>query len=151
MHASSRTLSRHLALGFTLIEVMIVVAIIAILASVAYPSYTDYVIRGRIPDATSSLSAWQIKMEQYFQDNRNYGIAGGACGVTNPNNTTDFNYSCVNPTTATFTLTATGAPASTMGGFVFTINENGDRTSKFPAKWGNGSYSCWVTKKGGSC
>jgi type IV pilus assembly protein PilE len=56
--------------GFTLIEVMIVIAIIAILAGVAMPSYVDYLRRGRIPDATATLSTLQVKMEQWFQDNR---------------------------------------------------------------------------------
>ena len=42
--------------GFTLIEVMIVVAIVAILSAVALPSYNDYVTRGRIPDATRITS-----------------------------------------------------------------------------------------------
>ncbi len=66
--------------GFTLIEVMIVVAIIAILASIALPSYNDYVRRGQIQEAFGYLSDSRVKMEQYFQDNRNYGTASpGAC------------------------------------------------------------------------
>ena len=67
---------RHLAssrqLGFTLIEVMIVVAIVAILSMVAYPAYTDYVIRGNIPVATAGLATKQVQMEQFFQDRRTY-------------------------------------------------------------------------------
>jgi prepilin-type N-terminal cleavage/methylation domain-containing protein len=39
--------------GFSLIELMIAVAIVAILATIAYPSYSDYVMRGRIPEATT--------------------------------------------------------------------------------------------------
>lgn len=44
------------AQGFTLIEVMIVVAIVAILSSIALPSYTEYVQRGRLVDAHAALA-----------------------------------------------------------------------------------------------
>ena len=60
-------LDRHrVRRGFTLIELMVVVAIVAILAVVAMPAYTDYIVRGKIPDATSRLSAMQVQMEQFF-------------------------------------------------------------------------------------
>ena len=65
--------------GFTLIEVMIVVAIIAILAAIAIPNYTAYVQRSRLTEATSKLSDLRTKMEVFFQDNRSYGTSG--CGV----------------------------------------------------------------------
>ena len=63
--------------GFTLIEVMIVVAIVAILATVALPAYTDYLRRGQIPEAFTYLSDYRVKMEQYYQDQRMYGV--GTC------------------------------------------------------------------------
>jgi len=61
--------------GFTLIELMIVVAIIAILSTIAYPAYTDYITRGKITEATSALASKRILMEQFFQDNRTYASA----------------------------------------------------------------------------
>jgi type IV pilus assembly protein PilE len=151
MHARSMTLSQRIALGFTLIEVMIVVAIVAILASVAYPSYQDYVTRGRIPDATSALSAWQVRMEQYFQDNRSYANAGGTCGVAIPTNVPNFTLSCPVASATAFTLTATGTDPGPMAGFVYNMDENGTRTSTVSSNWGGASYTCWATKKGGGC
>lgn len=54
---------------------MVAVAIVAILAGTALPAYTDYVRRGQLPDAFSALADYRVKMEQYYQDRRNYGTA----------------------------------------------------------------------------
>jgi type IV pilus assembly protein PilE len=125
--------------GFTLIELMIAVAVVAILASVALPSYTDYVRRGNIPEATSALGQGRIAMEQWFQDNRTY--EGAAC----PGAGRNFTFAC-NTTATTFLITATGT--GSMAGFSYTINHTNARTSATP--WGNGA-TCWVGRKGDSC
>ncbi len=58
--------------GFTLIELMIVVAIIAILAAVGYPSYTQYTIKAKRSAAQSYLLSVANKQEQYILDARRY-------------------------------------------------------------------------------
>ncbi|MGE5649003.1 MAG: type IV pilin protein, partial [Bacillota bacterium] len=62
----------HRKSGFTLIELMVTVAVVAIIAAVAMPSYRDYVIRGKIPQATNNLSTLRAQLEQYYQDNQTY-------------------------------------------------------------------------------
>ncbi|MEF8721243.1 MAG: prepilin-type N-terminal cleavage/methylation domain-containing protein [Candidatus Accumulibacter delftensis] len=64
--------------GFTLIEIMMVVIIIGILAAIAVPSYSDYLIRSRITQATAGLSERRVRMEQFFQDNHTY-FGGPGC------------------------------------------------------------------------
>jgi len=59
--------------GFTLVELMIVVAIIAILTAVALPSYQSFVMRGKRADATNMLTDIANQQIQYFMDNRAYG------------------------------------------------------------------------------
>ncbi len=136
--------------GFTLVELMIVVAIISILAVIAVPAYTDYVRRGKIVEATSALSDMRVKMEQYFQDNRNYTSACQAGTVAPvPTATNNFTFSCT-PAASTYVVTAQGIGG--MADFRYTINEsNVRRTLGVASGWSGAGNSCWVLKKDGSC
>ncbi|MBE7376137.1 type IV pilin protein [Pseudomonas lopnurensis] len=58
--------------GFTLIELMIVVAIIGILAAIAYPSYDEYVKRGNRTEGQALLSDASARQERYFAQNNAY-------------------------------------------------------------------------------
>lgn len=132
--------------GFTLIEIMITVAIVAILAAVALPAYTDYVMRGRIPEATAGLAARQVQMEQFFQDNRTYEGAPACAADTTGKH---FNFSCASVSARAFVLQAVGKDGA--AGFKYTVNQTGDKaTTAVPTGWTTSS-TCWVTKKGGVC
>jgi prepilin-type N-terminal cleavage/methylation domain-containing protein len=58
--------------GFTLIEILIVVAIIGILASIAVPMFLDYRYRAYNTMALTDLKNFQTGMEAYFADNKEY-------------------------------------------------------------------------------
>jgi type IV pilus assembly protein PilE len=152
--------ARNLEAGFTLIELMVVVAIVAILASVALPYYNYYVIRGNIAEAVSTLSSERVLLEQYYQDNGTYGT-GGACALTMPTagQVKYFTYTCA-ATSSTgganddgYVITATGNAAYSMTGFSYTIDNNNNRTSNLTAAgWSNPTpNNCWAVKKGGLC
>ena len=139
--------------GFTLIELMIVVAIIAILASIALPSYNDYVTRSKITEATSQLADLRVKMEQWYQDNRTY--IGGPCSPVAGAGVKYFTFSCPagQPTLTTFQIQAVGGIAAgdqTMSGFVYTIDQNNAKASTGPAGWAPNA-TCWIARKGGLC
>ena len=133
--------------GFTLIELMVAVAIVGILAAVALPAYTDYVVRGKIPDATSRLATLQVKLEQEFQDNRTY-VGARACD-SDTTTSKHFNFSCASNSASAYVLQAVGK--NTMAGFTYTVNQaNAKATTAVPTGWTT-STSCWVVKKGGIC
>ena len=132
--------------GFTLIELMITIAIIAILAAIALPSYSDYVLRGRLTEGLSALSAQRVKMEQFFQDNRVYTDACLANTVATLPPAGNFAYACTYPTPQQYVVTANGL------GFRYTVTEaNARSTVLVPPGWLGAGAACWVTKKDGSC
>lgn len=124
--------------GFTLVELMVVVAMVAILAAIAYPSYAEYLRRSRRAEAQALLQDIALKQQQRLLDVRAYAATLAALNVGVP--------ASVNPHytvaialggggAATFTLTATpqGAQVGDACG-VLTLNQAG---VKSPA--GN----CW--------
>lgn len=133
--------------GFTLIELMVTVAIIAILASVALPSYTDYVTRGRIAEATSGLAAKRVRLEAYFDNNRTY--VGAPDCASDTTTSASFTFSCSTATTSAYTIQAVGK--ATMTGFTYTINQaNAKATPSVLSGW-TSSASCWVQRRDGTC
>ena len=139
-------------LGFTLIELMIVVAIIGILSSIAFPSYQSYIRNTRAADVKGDLAELQSFMERKYSDDSSYCNARPLPGTTcndapqlpfnqSPPSGTAY-YTIPNPTVTnnSFTLTATPTSAGNQnqqacGGL--TINNQNEK------KHASGSANGW--------
>ena len=150
------------ARGFTLLELMIVVVVVAVLAAIALPSYTDFIARGKFVEAHGQLADLRVKLEQFYQDNRNYGSTAAVCGIAMPPAATVryFAYSCNWGAVATnqgYTITATGRDEEGLNGILFTITESNVRATTVNAgttmanRGYTSSATCWVRKKPNQC
>ena len=72
---------RKIQSGFTLIELMIVVAIIGILAAVAIPQYQNYVARTQMSEALSLASGSKVALAEYFQSNGVFPADNDTAGI----------------------------------------------------------------------
>lgn len=131
---------RSKATGFTLIELMIVVAIVGILAAVAYPSYTEYVKRSHRSEIASLLTEQTQALERYFSRNGQYSDVAGNPMVISPGNA----YYTIAPlrTVQNFTLTAIPIAGTMMSGdkcgnFIIT------NTGSISNSTGLASKDCW--------
>ena len=140
--------------GFTLIEVMIVVAVVGILSAIAYPSYAEYIRRGHRADARAGLLQAQQWLERASTATGVYPVSGSAPyyalppaltwdGDTTKRYTIGFQGA---PTNATFTLVATrkvGSPQATDRCGDFTLTHTGTRNTVNYAAGTDPLRDCW--------
>jgi type IV pilus assembly protein PilA len=70
--------------GFTLIELMIVVAIIAILAAIAIPAYQDYVIRAQVSEGATLTDGAKTAISEYYSNRGSFPGSNGSAGLATP-------------------------------------------------------------------
>lgn len=131
--------TRTTFLGFTLIELMIVLVIMGILASIAFPAYQHWVRKSRRSEGINTLMNMQLAQERHRSNNTTYGtLADVWNGVTSSANN-HYSLAISNNTATGYTLTATGVggqSADTEEGTacsVLALTVNGTATTKAPA------------------
>lgn len=121
--------------GFTLIELMVVVAIIGILASIAYPAFIDYLRSARRADAQSDMLTIQLGMEKWRANNSSYAgatVSGVAPSVSN----TYYTYSITGAGASAYTINAAAAgdQLNDSGCTAMTLDQSGAKGT---------AASCW--------
>ncbi|SMP63939.1 type IV pilus assembly protein PilE [Desulfonatronum zhilinae] len=122
--------------GFTIIELLVVVAILAILAAIAIPQYTKYVTNARRADGKTALVEAAQRMERHFTNNHTFGVidSGNYTGATIPAESESGYYALevtvANATAFTIQATAQGKQAGDTLCANMTINHLGQRGAK---------------------
>ena len=121
--------------GFTLIELMIVVAIIGILAAIAIPAYQDYMVRSKVTELINAAGVCKTSVAEYYQSK---GFMPANTSDSGCSDTGTANSAAPTVATDTITVTAVGGLANQLAGNNIFAYQAGCGTAAAPATAGGG-------------
>jgi type IV pilus assembly protein PilE len=134
---TQRTVAPDAARGFTLIELMIVLAVIAVLSMIALPSFTDYVRKSRRSDAFAALTQIQQAQERWRANKPSYNadltgaVADGGLGLAGTSASGYYSLALSDVGAAGYTVTATAVSGTSQAA--------DSACQKIVLRWGGGN------------
>ncbi len=132
-------------LGFTLIELMIVIAILGILLAIAIPAYQDYTVRSRISEGLNLAASPKLAVSEYVQTNGSWPADNGTAGYNSPTTDLVSQISIVSSQiTVTYDTTTDGIP-EVSGGNTLVLTA---QTNAGGVEWSCEGNKSWATASG---
>ena len=128
--------------GFTLIELMIVVAIIGILAAIAIPAYQDYTVRSKVTEGISLADATKVAVAEGYQANDIPGVAAASADlVANFKATKYVNLETINAATGVITVTFSNTTPQ-INGMTLVLTPSINKAALAPGLQGPVDWAC---------
>lgn len=126
-----RSFARRAQAGFTLIELMIVVAIIGILAAVALPAYQDYTVRAKLSEVSIAASACKTSVSEFLQSNQAFPADADTAGCSSlKSNSKYVGQIAVDPKTAAVSVAIQGTNNTNLDGKLLILQPTTDTARK---------------------
>ena len=131
--------------GFTLIELMVVVAIIGVISAIAYPSYNSYMNKSRRADAKVGLQKLADKQERFYLQNNTYTSVFTSAGLNTSTTSEEgyYTFAVDSASVSGFSMTATavGIQANDIDCATLTLSSTSLKTAT--AGSGGDATKCW--------